>query len=243
MIEITVPYEVNGRSFAGRIVCDDDAGGKGYPVLFMQPDWYGVWPETIAQARELAKGRYVVFLADMFGTDYEPENKDFDGLLQGMLKVHTDLEFTLTCGSMAYETMLKEAKVQGLVQEGGKRFAVGYCAGGGFLMEQIRDGLAFDAATVLHITNPNPVVPGTACKARGRVLVIHGSEDPVTSQEMLNDLQSELDGVGVEWQSVWFSGAVHSFCVPSANFPGAQYDEKLCRRSYRLMHDFFAESA
>ncbi|WP_226553937.1 dienelactone hydrolase family protein [Celeribacter naphthalenivorans] len=242
MIEITVPYEVNGRSYAGRIVCDDDAAERAYPVLFMQPDWYGVWPETIEQARTLAAGRYVVFLADMFGTDYGPENKDFDGLLQGMLAVHKDLDFTLKCGSLAYETMLQKAIAQGLVTADAKKFAVGYCAGGGFLMEQTRAGAEFDAVTILHITNPAPVVPGTPCKMTGRALIIHGDKDPVTSQEMLNGMQAELDGAGVEWQTVWFSGAVHSFCVPSANFPGAQYDEKLCRRSYRMMHAFFAET-
>ena len=243
MIELTVPYEVNGRSYAGRIVCDDDAAEAGYPVLFMQPDWYGVWPETIAQARELAAGRYVVLLADMFGTGYQPENKGFNDLLQGMLAVHKDLDFTLTCGNTAYEKMLGEAKARGLVRDDAKKFAVGYCAGGGFLMEQARAGADFAALTVLHITNPTPVVPDTPCRVKGRVLAIHGAEDPVTTRPMLNALEAELTGAGAEWQTVWFSNAVHSFCVPSANFEGAQYDENLCRRSYRMMHDFFAETA
>ncbi|AJE44878.1 dienelactone hydrolase family protein [Celeribacter indicus] len=243
MIEITVPYEIGGRSFAGRIVCDEDAAEAGRPVLFMQPDWYGVWPETIAQARELAAGRYVVLLADMFGTDYQPETKGFNELLAGMLAVHKDLGFTLDCGNTAYERMLTEARKRGLVQDDARKFAVGYCAGGGFLMEQARAGAEFDALTVLHITNPSPVVPDTPCKVSGRVLAIHGAKDPVTTKPMLTKMEDELTGAGVEWQTVLFSNAVHSFCVPSANFEGAQYDEALCRRSYRMMHDFFAETA
>ena len=36
---------------------------------------------------------------------------------------------------------------------------------------------------------------------------------------------------------------VHSFCDLTANNPAAtQYDEKLCRKSYMLMRDFFAET-
>ncbi|MGR3375967.1 dienelactone hydrolase family protein [Salipiger abyssi] len=243
MIEIKVPYEIGGRSYAGLIVCDDDAAEAGRPVLFMQPDWYGVCTETVAQARELAEGRYVVLLADMFGTDYDAESKDFNQLLQGMLAVHKDLGFTLDCGGTAYKKMLAEAEAQGLITSDTPKYAVGYCAGGGFLMEQARAGEDFDALTVLHITNPNPVVPGTPCKVTGRVMAIHGSADPVTSKEMMTELETELTNAGAEWQTVLFGGAVHSFCVPSANFEGAQYDEKLCRKSYRMMHDFFAETA
>ena len=40
-----------------------------------------------------------------------------------------------------------------------------------------------------------------------------------------------------------FGRGVHSFCDPTANNPAAtQYDEKLCRTSYMLMRDFFAET-
>jgi hypothetical protein len=39
-----------------------------------------------------------------------------------------------------------------------------------------------------------------------------------------------------------FGGAVHSFCDPTANTPATRYDAKLCRKSYLLMRDFFAET-
>jgi hypothetical protein len=35
---------------------------------------------------------------------------------------------------------------------------------------------------------------------------------------------------------------VHSFCDPTATASPSLYDEKLCRRSYQLMHEFFAET-
>jgi dienelactone hydrolase len=242
MVEIRVPYQVDGRSFEGVIVCEDGDGAKR-PVLFMQPDWFGVSSETIGQAHEIAGKQYVVLLADMFGAGYGAQPKTFDELMAGMLAVHRDLPFTLACGSKAYESMLTEADKHGLVDTAAPRSAVGYCAGGGFLLEQARAGEDFDAVVVLHVTNPNPVVPGTQCNIKGRVLAIHGSADPVTPKDKMDAFEEELTAANVEWQVMIFGGAVHAFCVPSANFEGVRYDEKLCRKSYRLMHDFFAETA
>ena len=39
-----------------------------------------------------------------------------------------------------------------------------------------------------------------------------------------------------------FGGAVHSFCDPTAQAGPTRYDEKLCRKSYAMMRDFFAET-
>jgi hypothetical protein len=39
-----------------------------------------------------------------------------------------------------------------------------------------------------------------------------------------------------------FGDAVHSFCDPTANAGPTRYDEKLWRKSYMLMRDFFAET-
>lgn len=246
MNEIAVPYEVDGRAFEGMIVWDDSISAQR-PVLFMQPDWYGIYPETIEQARELAGDRYVVLMADMFGkgAGEDAEAMDFHALLERMLKVHKDLNFTLACGSTAYRTLLAVAEKRGLVDTAASRFSVGYCAGGGFLVEQARAGEDFDAVVVFHITNPGPVVPGTPARFKGRVMAIHGADDPATPKAMMHEFEHELEAAGVDWQTVMFGGARHAFCVPSARkfeAMGTRYDEKLCQRSYRMMHDFFAET-
>jgi len=69
MAEKKVAYQVDGRQFAGMIVYDDSVKTKR-PVVFMQPDWKGVSPDTIGQARTVAGKDYVVLMADMFGAGY-----------------------------------------------------------------------------------------------------------------------------------------------------------------------------
>jgi dienelactone hydrolase len=242
MAETKVPYQVNGKQFEGMIVYDDGVSAKR-PVVFMQPDWKGVCTDTIAQARTVAGKDYVVLLADMFGAGYGEKPKTREQLAAGMLAVHNDLAFTIACGGKAYDTLFAEADKRGLV-DATKKVAIGYCAGGGFALEQARASADFKAVVVFHVTNPNPVVPGTPCNIKGRVLAIHGSADPITPKPMMDAFEEELTKAKVDWQVMMFGGAVHSFCDPTATgaIAATRYDEKLCRKSYLLMRDFFAET-
>ena len=240
MAEKKVPYQINGRQFEGVIVYDDSVTGKR-PAIFMQPDWKGVCADTIAQARTAADHDYVVLMADMFGQGYGDKPKTQQELRAGMSAVHDDRAFTIACGGKAYDTLLAEASKLGLV-DATKKAAIGYCAGGGFALEQARAGADFDAVVVFHVTNPNPVVPGPPCTIKGRVLAIHGSDDPVTPKPMMDAFEAELAKAKVDWQVMMFGGAVHSFCDPTVNAGPTRYDERLCRKSYRLMRDFFAET-
>ena len=240
MTEKKVPYQVNGRPFEGVIVCDDSVKGKR-PAIFMQPDWKGVCADTIAQACTAAGKDYVVLMADMYGVGYGAKPKAYPELMAGMKAVHTDRAFTVACGGTAYDALLTEANRLGLV-DSTKKAAIGYCAGGGFALEQVRAGADFAAVVVFHVTNPNPVVAGTPCNIKGRVLAIHGADDPVTPKPMMDAFEAEMTGAKIDWQVVMFGGAVHSFCDPTVNSGPTRYDEKLCRKSYRLMRDFFDET-
>jgi dienelactone hydrolase len=240
MAERKVPYEFKGRRFEGVLVYDDSIKAKR-PAILMQPDWKGVSPDTIAQAQAVAGKDYVVLMADMFGIGYGDKPKSQQELAAGMRAVHDDLPFTVGCGGRAYDTLVGEAQKLGLI-DAGKRFAIGYCAGGGFALEQARAGADFKAVVVFHVTNPNPVAAGTPCNIKGRVLALHGSADPITPKPMIDALEAELTKANIDWQIMMFGGAVHSFCDPTADAGPTRYDAKLCRKSYMLMRDFFDET-
>ena len=241
MVEKKVPYEVNGRQFEGKIVYDDSVKAKR-PAVYMQPDWKGIDADTTGQAREVAGKDYVVLMADMFGKGYGDKPKDQTQLRAGMLAVHKDRPFTLACGKKSFDTIRDEADKLGLIDPA-KSVMIGYCAGGGYALELARAGAPFKATVVFHVTNPNPVEPDKPSNIKGRVLAIHGRADPVTPKPMMDALEDELTKAKVDWHVVTFGRGVHSFCDPTVNNPAStQYDEKLCRTSYMLMRDFFAET-
>ncbi len=240
MVEKAVRYEVGGRPFEGMLVYDDSVRGKR-PAIFSQPDWKGVDEDTIAQAREVAGKDYVVLLADMFGQGYGAKPKTMDDLMKASRAARGDLGFVKSCGTAALAALSAEAEKLGLIDKS-KIFALGYCIGGGMVLEQARAGADFKATVVLHVTLPNPIVPGTPCGIKGRVLAIHGAADPVTPKPMIDALERELTDAKVDWELVLFGRGVHSFCDVSANVEAARYDAKLCKKSYALMRTFFEET-
>ena len=241
MAVIPVPYEYDGKPFEGTIVYDDSVE-ETRPAIFMQPDWLGVCDHSNAMAAEVAGRDYIVLVADMFGVGYGAREKTYDELLESAVSTRDNLPFVLGCGSNAFETLMDEADRRGLIDRT-RTGAIGYCMGGGFALEQARDGLDVQGTVVFHVTRPNPLDTDAKPNIKGRVLAIHGAADPVTPKPMMDALEDELTGAGVDWQILNFGHAMHSFCVEGENNPPmTQYDEALCRRSYRYMRDFFTET-
>jgi dienelactone hydrolase len=205
----------------------------------MQPDWFGVCAHSKDMAQEAAGPDYVMLVADMYGVGYGERQKDEDELLARARGARNDLPFVLGCGTVAYDTLMAEADRRGLVDTTSVG-AIGFCMGGGIVLEQARAGAGFKGTVVFHVTLPNPIGEPPKADYRGRVLAIHGRADPVTPKPMMDALEAELSGAGVDWQIMTVGHATHSFCVKGANNPPVQvYDPALCAQSYRMMHDFF----
>jgi dienelactone hydrolase len=106
-----------------------------------------------------------------------------------------------------------------------------------------RSGVELAGVVSFHggLSTPNP---GDAKNIKGKVLVLHGADDPAVSPDQVIAFQDELRKAGVDWQMVSYGGAVHSFTNPEAgNDPsrGAAYNEKADKRSWEAMKTFFGE--
>ncbi len=91
------------------------------------------------------------------------------------------------------------------------------------------------------LATPNPA---DARNIKGKVLVLHGADDPFESPAEIAAFQEEMRQAMVDWQMVYYGGAVHAFTNPDAGragLKGVAYNEAADRRSWLAMRDFFDE--
>jgi dienelactone hydrolase len=121
---------------------------------------------------------------------------------------------------------------------------LGYCFGGTCALELARSGADIDGAISFH-GGLDSDSPADAKNIKGKVLVLHGADDPFADLESVLALNLEMREAGVDYQVVLYGHAVHSFTNPKAgtdNSKGAAYNEKADKRSWEAMKNFLAEA-
>ena len=121
--------------------------------------------------------------------------------------------------------------------------AIGYCFGGTCVLELARSGADVLGVVSFHGGLDTPT-PADAQQIRGKVLVLHGGDDPHVPRKDVNAFEDEMRAGGVDWQLVIYGGAVHAFTNPASGNDksrGVAYDARADRRSWEAMKAFFAE--
>jgi dienelactone hydrolase len=76
-------------------------------------------------------------------------------------------------------------------------------------------------------------------RPQAAILVLHGDVDPFVPDPVVNNFLKEMREVDADFQFVRFSGAVHSFSNPNANWAGkAEYHKPSAVRSWAMTTEF-----
>jgi dienelactone hydrolase len=113
--------------------------------------------------------------------------------------------------------------------------AIGYCFGGGVVLELARSGADVEAVVSFHGNLDTPD-PADAKQIRGSILVCHGGADTNVAMEDVEAFHQEMEAAKVDYQLMIYAGAVHGFT--HFNQP-SRYNEKADKRSWALMQAFF----
>lgn len=231
-----VPYEIDGEAFEGVLLYDDSVTTPR-PGLLAIPNWMGVNDDTVAKAARAAGSRYVVFLADMYGKAVRPSNADEARV--AATSVRADRALMRRRAQAAVEVL--RAQGDEVALDARKLGAIGFCFGGGAVLELARSGAPLQGFVSFHgnLDTPNPA---DAKNIQAPVLVLHGADDPAVPQAQVDGFVAEMKAAGVDWQLVSYGGAVHSFTDPKANVPGRnQYHPVVAARAFKAMNDLFDE--
>ncbi|MBI5444778.1 MAG: dienelactone hydrolase family protein [Deltaproteobacteria bacterium] len=231
-----VEYQDGDQTCEGFLAYDDAVKSRR-PGIVVVHEWMGLGDYAKGRAKQLAELGYVAFAADIYGKGIRAKDAKEAGQLAGKYK--GDLPLLRSRARAAFDPLAKNGRV-----DAASLFAIGYCFGGTTVLELARSGAPLAGVVSFH-GGLSTKDPADAKSIKGRVLVLHGAADPYVPPAEVAAFQKEMTDAKVDWQMVFYSGAVHSFTNPgSGNDPskGAAYDAKADRRSWEAMKAFFAEA-
>jgi dienelactone hydrolase len=232
-----IKYAMGKLVAEGALVYDDSVSGKR-PAMLMAPNWMGMTDKAIERAKLVAGDRYVVFVADMYGEGKRPT--DFGGAAALANPLRENAVEQRARIRAAYDAMLAEASKRNLIDD--RRAAIGFCFGGGNVLELARDGADLAAVVAIHsdLITAEPAKKGAV---KAKLLVTHGAPDPVAPKEHRDAFEKEMDAAGAQWEMLLFSGILHAYTDQGADVPGiAGWHEPSTRQTYTLAHQFVADA-
>ena len=231
----TVTYKVGDKTFKGLIAYDDAVKGKRPGVLVVH-EWWGLDAYAKRRAEQLAGLGYVAFACDMYGDGKTVDHPKEAGAMAGMVrKNQTEWLARANAG-------LKVLRDHEMV-DGTKLAAIGYCFGGSTVLTLAHSGSDVRAVVSFHGALPIPE-DGTLKGIKSKILICHGAADSFIKEDTIQKVRGAYDKNGVDYQMVYYGGALHSFTVPEADakkVEGLRYDPAADRRSWSAMRALFDE--
>ena len=231
----TIEYKQGETVLEGFYAYDVSITGKR-PAVLVAHQWKGLSEYEKKRARMLAELGYNVLAADVYGKGVRPDNPKDAAAMAGKYKA--DRPLLRNRINAAFELLKKDSRT-----DSAKMAAIGYCFGGTTVLELARSGADVSGVVSFHGALGTPT-PGDAAKIKGRVLALHGADDPFVPPTEVAGFEEEMRKAKIDWQLVAYGGAVHSFTDWNAgndNSKGAAYNEKADQRSWQAMKDFFRE--
>ena len=230
-----IDYKHGDVVLQGYLAYDDALTGKRPGVLIVH-EWMGHNPYVRKRAEQLAELGYVAFALDMYGKGVQAKDAQEAGQMAAVYKNNRKLMRARAGAGL--DVLLKQKAV-----DPKKVAAIGYCFGGTTVLELARGGADLAGVVSFHGDLATPT-PEDAKNIKGKVLALHGADDPFVPEKVVETFRSEMRKGGVDWALVEYGNAVHSFTNPGAgndNSKGAAYNEKADKRSWQAMRDLFGE--
>src|SRR5271155_2936201 len=230
----TVEYKLGDATLEGFVAYDDAIQGQRPGVLVVH-QWMGLTVYEKKRAEMLAQLGYMAFCADIYGKGIRPQNTQEAGALAGKYKGDRQLlrdRVNAALIALRQQALVDQKHVA----------AIGYCFGGTTVIELARSGADVAGIVSFHGGLDSPA-PADGKNIKCKVLALAGADDPFQKPEDLTAFESEMRDAKVDWQIVFYGGAVHAFTQPNPGFvnPGAKYNEKADKRWWEAMKQFFAE--
>ncbi len=217
----------------------DSSSEDSRPGVLVVHEWWGQNDYPRERARMLAELGYTALAVDMYGDGKTAEHPDDAGKFASAVGGNPQL--TQARFEAALAALLEHPTV-----DDDKIAAIGYCFGGGVVINMARMGTDIDGVVSYHgsLTTGNPAKAGDV---KTRVLVFNGADDPLVTAEQIDAFKSEMDAAKADYRFVNYPGALHGFTNPGADKKGEEfglplaYDKNADQDSWSQTQAFFDE--
>jgi len=210
-----VSYTAGDTVMKGFLAFDDAAKGKRAGVLVV-PEWWGANDYARKRARMLAGEGYVALVVDMYGNGQIATNPKDAGALSGNVNKNPPLALS------RFQAAEKFLGNQPNVKKG-EIAALGYCFGGGIVLNMARAGEPLKSVVSFHgvLATDVAVKPGGI---KAKIRVFHGEADPVVPPAQVEAFKTEMDNARADYMFVAYPGVKHTFTNREADSYAAQFN-------------------
>jgi dienelactone hydrolase len=231
-----VSYQVGDTTMKGYLATDPAKKGPR-PGILVVHEWWGLNDYARKRARMLAELGYTALAVDMYGNGKQATHPDDAGKFSGELRKN------MPVAEARFKAAMELLKSQPSVA-GNEIAAIGYCFGGGVVLEMARRGLDLKGVASFH-GSLGTAEPAQAGKVKAKVLVLNGDADPFTKPEQITAFKQEMQNAGVDFEFIGYPNAKHSFTNPDADSYGQKFNLPLAynaeadKKSWAKLQTFF----
>jgi dienelactone hydrolase len=229
-------YEVDGETMKGFIAYDDSITGSR-PGVIVVHEWWGHNEYARKRAKMLAELGYTAIALDMYGEGRQASHPKDAGKMAGEIRNNKD---KMIHRFQAAKKILQNNQFTNK----DKIAAIGYCFGGGVVLEIARSGENLAGVVSFHGSLATSS-PATANNVKAKVLVLNGADDPFTKPEQITQFKQEMENAHVDYKFISYPGAKHAFTNPDADEFGKKfgiplaYNKTADEKSWSEMQKFF----
>jgi len=209
-----VDYSDGDTTMKGYITYDDSIKGER-PGVIVVHEWWGHNDYAKKRARMLAELGYSAIALDMYGNGKTASHPKDAGMFSGEVK--KNMAVAEKRFMAAYKLLQEQENVAK-----DKIAAIGYCFGGGIVLEMARRGVDLDGVVSFH-GSLGTKEPATKGKVKAKVLVLNGEADPFVKAESIEAFKKEMKAAKVDYKFINYPGAKHAFTNPGADKFGQKF--------------------
>ena len=210
--EETASYSIDTLNMNNYIVYDENIEGKR-PAVLVVHEWWGLNDYAKRRARMLAEMGYIAMAVDMYGNGRMGNDPKAAEALATPYYYHPDM------AKKIFDRALEEFKKNPNVDQS-KIAGIGYCFGGGMLLNLVRMGEPLNGIVSFHGSLLG--TPANKELTKAEILVCHGEADSFVNAEVA-PFKKQMDSIGKSYTFKTYPGATHSFTNPDATEMGEKF--------------------